>query len=422
MAIFPAGTEVGLEINNALKYSTHFTIYGFTSIKDHSEYVYTNYISGLPYYSDSTFTECLNHTIDLYGIDYIYPAHDDVLLFLTLNQEKIKAKIITSDKETVRICRSKTDTYRYFQNDDFIPVLYNDVERINYPVFAKPNVGQGSIGAKLIRNRYELDFALYENPNIVISEYLPGKECTVDCFTDYEGVLRVCIPRLRNRIKSGISANAQTIALTEDIRRIANTINQKLKFNGAWFFQIKQDSNGIYKLLEISPRIAGTMGLTRNQGINLALLTLFNTMKIPFTIINNHFDVEVDRALISRYKVNIQYDTVYLDFDDTLVINGKVNTQLIMFLYQLRNQSKKIIMLTKHDKDIRKTLCSYHIDFGLFQEIIHLKRDEEKYRYITKKNSIYIDDSFSEREAIYRNLGIPVFDVSEIESLIDWRV
>lgn len=423
IAIFPAGTEIGLEINRALKYSTHLEIYGFTSLKNHSEYVYSNYVGGLPLYTDDSFINELNYYIEKHKIDFIFPAHDDVQLFLTENADKIKSFIITTDIETVKVCRSKIETYKYFYNESFIPKIYSNKQSVDaFPVFIKPDIGQGARGAKVVKNMIELENAIYENQRIVICEYLPGEEYTIDCFTDFNRNLRACKFRNRKRIKTGISVNSQMLSMDKEVIQIANIINKKLKFNGAWFFQLKIDKNDKYKLLEIAPRVSGTMGLSRNTGINYSLLTIFNIMKIPVSIIENKYNIEVDRAFINRYKTDIEYDTVYLDLDDTLIVNNKVNNFLIMFLYQIVNKQKKIILLTKHKEDTKVTLSKFKICTDLFNEIIHIKNDDEKSKYIIRNKAIFIDDSFSERYKVAQNTGIPVFDCSEVEALIDWRV
>ena len=38
------------------------------------------------------------------------------------------------------------------------------------------------------------------------------------------------------------------------------------------------------------------------------------------------------------------------------------------------------------------------------------------------RQAIFIDDSFAERRKVHQTLGIAVFDVDMVESLIDWRV
>lgn len=423
IAIFPSGTEIGLEINNALKYIKDINIIGFSSSQDHTRFVYKKYIDNLPSYNEKDFIERLNSAIKENNIDYIYPAHDDVLLFLTQNKEKINTKIITSEFETVNISRSKIKTYEYFKEEEFIPKIYNSINNVkDYPVFIKPDIGQGAKGAKLVKNEEELNFEYEQNHNIVISEYLPGDEYTIDCFTDINRQLRFVGARDRKRIKCGISVNSESVEVDNEILNIANTINNKLKFNGAWFFQLKRDIHNKLKLLEIAARIPGTMGLSRNRGINFPLLTIYNNLGLKVEIIKNNYNIELDRAFINRYRIDINYNTVYVDFDDTIVINGKVNKYLIMFMYQLLGENKKIILLTKHRKNIKESLDKYKICVNLFDEIIQINENDEKGKYIKDKEAIFIDDSFSERKRIHDELGIPVFDLDEVEALLDWKV
>lgn len=423
VGVFPAGSEIGLEINNALKYSTFFDVYGLSSVSCHAEYVYTNYIDGIPYYTDDIFVDVLNRIIDEYQLDFIYPAYDDVQLYLTKIQNLIHAKVVTSSMETVEICRSKEKTYQFFAGCEFIPKSYSITDKIDeFPVFVKPDIGQGSEGAHLVQNQYELEFSINENPNIVICEYLPGEEYTMDCITDSDGVLQVCRMRNRKRIRNGISVSSERLEVLPEIYKIAEVINNRLDFCGAWFFQMKRNSKGEFRMLEIAARIAGTMGMSRNTGVNYPLLTLFIQMNMPISVIENTFSITVDRALISRYKVDFEYDTIYVDLDDTLIVRGKVNTLLMMYLYQTVNKGKRRVLLTKHARDVHETLKSNCIMEELFDDIIWIKQEQCKSDYIVDKKAIFIDDSYSERKNVADNCSIPVFDCSEVEALLDWKV
>ena len=420
--IFPAGTEIAFEIVNALKYSKFVEIYGGTSVEDHSEFVYERLITGFPFITDPLFIEFLNNVIDQYCIDCVYPAHDSASVVLSDNAEKIHAQVIVSDSNTTNICRSKKETYNFFAGEKFIPNTYNSVERIkSYPVFVKPTVGQGSNGAKKIDNVNELENALVSDPTIVICEYLSGMEYTVDCFTDRRGKLLVAKMRDRERIRSGISVRSKMIKLDNNVRYIAETINNKLKFRGAWFFQVKKNAEGEYKLLEISPRIPGTMGLSRNCGINFPMLTLFDFWNYDVSIIDNNFDIILDRAFYNAYRINISYEHIYTDYDDTLVIKDKVNKTLLSLLYQAKETGKKIHLLSKHVGDLGEDLCKHFISVSLFDEVKVIDVKDDKTKYIIYDSSVFIDDSFAERQNVKNKLGIPVFDLDMVEGLVDWR-
>ncbi|ABV63877.1 MULTISPECIES: ATP-grasp domain-containing protein [Bacillus] len=420
--VFPCGSEIGLEIHNSLKFSKDFELIGASSVSDHGKYVYKNYIENVPEIHDEDFIDKLNHLIDENKIDFIIPAHDSVVLKLAQNQKRINAIVVTSDQLTCEVARSKKKTYEFFKKQPFVPKMYKTIEEVEFfPVFLKPDVGQGSKGIALARDKKELEFYKNNNSDLLILEYLPGKEYTIDCFTNKNGELKYAGRRERKRIKSGISVNSATLQMDEQTKQIADEINKHLQFRGAWFFQIKEDVNGDYKLLEVAPRIAGTMALYRNKGVNFPLLSLYDRMDFNIKIEDNGVNLEVDRALINRFTIAYSYQRVYVDFDDTITYKDKVNPLLMLFLYQCFNSNKEIILITKHIHNIKETLEKLRINANLFNRIIHLEKEDIKSKYIDNQTpSIFIDDSFSERDQI-KAAGIPVFDVDSIESLIDWR-
>ena len=419
--VFPAGTEIAFEIHDALKNSKFVRLFGATSVPCHAEFVFQTCVTGLPFVDDPALIPALNRVIDAYGIDYVYPAHDSALLRFSEERDALHAEVIASARETVGICRSKTKTYRFLSGAPYLPAFYGSPDEIpGYPVFIKPAVGQGSQGARIIRDRSHLEEALSEGQEYTICEYLPGEELTVDCFTDRHGSLLVVSPRSRERIRAGIAVRSRNLPLTEELQSIAEDLNRRLSFNGAWFFQVKKNAAGQFRLLEIAPRIAGTMGLTRNLGINMPLLTLYNFWGIDVSLIPNREDLLLDRAFISRFQTDLSYSSVYVDFDDTLIVRGKVNAFLMMFLYQAFNQGKRLCLLTRHSTDIFSDLEKACIPASLFSEIIRLDEAGAKTDYIAP-DSIFIDDSFSERKRVRDALGIPVFDLDMVESLIDWR-
>ena len=94
----------------------------------------------------------------------------------------------------------------------------------------------------------------------------------------------------------------------------------------------------------------------------------------------------------------------------------------MMFLYQAKNADCAIVLLSRHKKDIHQSLQQFHIDPTLFDQILILGAEQKKSEYITESRAIFIDDSFAERRDVSLVRGIPVFDCSEVEALVDWRV
>ena len=341
---------------------------------------------------------------------------------MTYHRAEINAKILASSYDTAAICRDKKLTFDHFSDCEFCPKIFSEAE--HFPAFIKPRSGQGALGAKKLSSQTDIPPDV-DWDNNVICEYLPGKEYTVDCFTNSNGKLCAVLPRSRQRVCAGISVKGTDEPLTDEIYNIAETINSRLDFLGLWYFQIKEASNGRWKLLEISARCAGTMCLSRALGINLPLLSVYAAMGYEVSIFKNPCRVTVDRSMISRYQLDYDYDQVYIDLDDTVLIDGKPHLPAVWFLYQCVNNNIPVTLLTRHaathEDSTEAVLKRNHIPLDLFSAIHELTLRENKSDYIQLGHPIFIDNAFSERKAVHDRLGIPVFDVDGFEVLMNWR-
>lgn len=419
--VFPCGSEIGLEIHAALKYCKDIILHGVSSVSDHGEFTYVRYREILAHAASPELAEQLNQLIDEWQVDIILPAHDSAIVRLAELRAELHAKVAVPALEQAQLCRNKNATYAFFQGESFIPAAVHGLA-VSYPIFAKPAVGQGSQGAEVITSAQRHKQLMECGIEYVFSEYLPGAEYTVDCISDSAGTLIKAAPRTRSRIKSGISVRTEPVAIEPEMSRIAECLAGRLLLPGAWFFQLKQDVNGVLKLLEVAPRIAGSMGLTRNQGINFPLLHIYACLGMPFSVIDQSYSLQMDRALKSCFKVGIDYQRVYLDLDDTLIIGGQVNAMLMALLYQWQNCGISVVLLTRHARCPRDTLDRHRIAQSLFLDVIHVTDGSAKSAVIDRQSrAVFIDDSYRERLDVSRSLGIPVFDVDAVEQLLDWK-
>jgi carbamoyl-phosphate synthase large subunit len=114
----------------------------------------------------------------------------------------------------------------------------------------------------------ELYNILGENfPELLVMEYLSGKEYTVDVLSTKERVY-VVIPRSRDQIRTGITF-AGTVEKRDDIIDYTERLTNALSLEFAHGFQFKEDNEGTPKIIESNPRIQGTMVLSTIAGANV---------------------------------------------------------------------------------------------------------------------------------------------------------
>lgn len=417
--VFPCGSEIGLEIHRSLKYSRHFHLIGASSIADHGKFVFDHYLEGLPFVDDDIFLQSIKQVVNELKIDAIYPTMDMVIATLKLAENYLECKVISSATATTDICLSKQKTYDVLSGKIRVPKIYPHSGELPFPLFAKPDQGYGSRGASIINNQGDLKTYSKNYKDFILTEYLPGKEYTLDCFTDRNGQLLFCGPRVRDRIEKGISVNTKiTPDVDGEFLDIAKTINSEIEFRGAWFIQLKRNNQETLTLMEVAARLGGSSALYRGKGINFALLSLFDAFNYNVDITENTYDIELDRSFNTKFKVNCSYNEVFVDFDDCIYLNkSKLNTELLLFLYHCLNRKIKITLISKHHGDLIKLLNKLKI-YQIFDKIIHLSVNQKKSDFIDNPSAIFIDDSHIERKKISEQFQIPVFSPDMVLCLL----
>ena len=429
--IFPSSSTVSLEILESLNNIKDISVIGINS---HDNYE-TKDLFHISYNDcpliDEDEIKCIEYLINIaktHECNFIIPTMDYSHLILSKHVDifnRNNIKIISSSYQTNKVCVSKKQTYIILNSIVNCPILYNYDEiiinennYINKKLFLKPDIGYGSRDCCIINNTDELK-KKYSN-NSLILEYLPNDEYTIDCFT-YKTKLVYINIRKRKLYKNGLSVITESIDdksnLYNTIERFANDINNTIDFIGSWFFQVKFNENNICKLLEVSTRIAGASSINRLNGCNLTLLSIYYHFGRPINIIRNNNYLLVSKIFKNVIKLNklFTYSNIFIDFDDTIVINNKVNCLAMAFLYRELNDNKDIYLLTRHKNNIQDTLKRYKISSDIFKKIIIITDGTKKSNHVME-HSLFIDDSFKERnDVITNNKNVVCFDVDFFE-------
>jgi len=218
--------------------------------------------------------------------------------------EKMGVKILVSEKSAIENSNNKLKLMQvcekigvpvgnYYLVDNIIS-LEKYAKELGWPekkIVVKPPISNGLRGVRIIDENYDPKEAFYsEKPNslitnfenikkilgekfpkLIVTEYLPGEEFTVDIFRKNEKML--VIPRVREMIRSGITFNGQVIK-EKNIINYSKKIASNLGLEYCFGFQFKLDIKGTPKILECNPRVQGTMVLSTFAGANVIWLSV----------------------------------------------------------------------------------------------------------------------------------------------------
>ena len=142
--VFPAGTEIGLEINEALRQCKEVRLFGAgVAAPSHAPFAFERFHI-LPAINEPNWLSELCALCRRFEIDYVFPAYDDIVVALAREQHQIPAVVLTSSLETCLITRSKRATYQNLQAVLRVPRIIDFPPNPgDYPVIVKPDRGQG---------------------------------------------------------------------------------------------------------------------------------------------------------------------------------------------------------------------------------------------------------------------------------------
>jgi carbamoyl-phosphate synthase large subunit len=205
------------------------------------------------------------------NVRLVVPTIDDELPGIAAAREAFRSiGVMTacSPEATATMCNDKYATCTHLSEAgvaaarSYLPAQLTDGMLL--PLFIKPRVGRGAVGAFPVRTPTELDFFLHYVESPIVQEYLSGPEYTIDVLCDFEGRPLSIVPRERVVIRAGVIDRGRTV---NDPRLIAlaEAACQAITFFGPVNIQCRM-RDGEPAIFEINPRFSGGIPLTIQSG------------------------------------------------------------------------------------------------------------------------------------------------------------
>lgn len=214
--------------------------------------------------------------------------------------------VMIGSPRAVAICRDKARTSALVERAGLASIrthtLRQFLRRPFYPCFVKPTHGSAGIGSAVIRDRGQLTaHAGQFGRDLVVQEYVPGREYTVDVYRSRAGQVHAIVPRQRLEVRSGEVEKAVTVkdrAVMQAARKLAEGLTGLW---GAFCCQCRRPDGSAGqdpKFFEINPRFGGGAPLSIAAGADLPLYLLQDVLGLPITGQVGRF---TNRLLMLRY-------------------------------------------------------------------------------------------------------------------------
>ena len=263
-------------------------------------------------YCDLVLDICKKEKIDIYFPNI--SAEVSAVVNRQNDFSEIGTKLSVSDPKAVMIANNKLKTYELLKSRGItVPKFYgvHDVRdfidgcRImgypSKPVCLKIVDNSGSRGVRIIdaqKDRYEI-FA-HEKPNsfftsyedmlsilenarrlneMMLVEYMPGNEYTVDLLADHGRVLYMAG---RENVASLMSiAQESIVAKIDSAYETSRAIVEVMGLDGNIGFDFMKNDEGIPVLMDINPRLTATVSVIAAAGLNLPYLRIKQLLGEP---------------------------------------------------------------------------------------------------------------------------------------------
>ena len=189
---------------------------------------------------------------------------------------KLGCSVMIGPEPTIQICRDKKRFSQHITRGGLPAIRTFSLGQFRrspfYPCFTKPLRGSGGHGASIIHSGRELRKQVhFFGDQLLVQDYVPGREYTIDVYRTREGEIKSIVPRQRLLVRSGEVEQGVTI---HDEELIASTRKLVGLLDGLWgvfCLQCRRPDGKEPFFFELNPRFGGGVLLSIDAGANLPL-------------------------------------------------------------------------------------------------------------------------------------------------------
>lgn len=266
----------------------------------------------VPSIDNAAYTRELLRGCQEHGIGIVVSIVDPDVLRLSQDRELFAAEgvnVAVPPVKITRLCFDKRVFYDWAQSRGLpVPRVFSrqELPHVDYPIFAKPSCGFGSIGARRCDLPQEALCLAADNGSMLFQEFLAGREYTCDGYVNRAGKCIVCVVRIRDKVVGGEAYQSHTVRDAE-VSALARRTMEALAAEGHRGPINVQIIKGQHSaVIDVNPRL-GSACLLSNQATDGRLFRSLLREALGETVDGNPDDYRAG-IFLKRFLGEVFYD------------------------------------------------------------------------------------------------------------------
>jgi carbamoyl-phosphate synthase large subunit len=254
----------------------------------------------VPYSYEQNYITEIIAIVDKHNVDVILPTTDYEVYFLSLHQDKIKARVVASEATLAQKYLDKYETYLHHFSLDipfaktWLPSQFDSQVK---DIIVKPREGRGSRGIEI-----NPKFPTHFSDDYLIQPLHKGKEITTAFYVKKDCTLHGLFTMERELTNGATSKSKTCKDYDEELEKIILKMIQFPGLRGSINLQSIVEEDGTIVPFEVNCRISGTNSIRHNLGFQ----------DVKYSLQEYLLNQEPDEIhAIDGIAVRLLYDVIY---------------------------------------------------------------------------------------------------------------
>ena len=290
------------------------------------------------------------------NIDVLFPVEIENIRLVSKYNKQFKLlvpSLVLPAIDSFDIANNKWKLYKLLKENSInSPLTYHSSEFLKtndyvleYPVLLKPLIGMGGFGIEMIEDEKSLINFILKDRDSIIQRFIKGYDIDMSVLCINGKILAYSIQKGSIYSTAHYSAPLGVDFLyCEELFETVQQLMKNLNWSGFAHIDLRYDEiEKNYKVLEINPRIWGSIEASNKVGVNFPYLYCLSSLGINYKVPKYRYEKCVNNlGLIKILKSRLKRKNKNLEFPENTIIKSFLTDPLpLLFNFYLKKVKKQ---------------------------------------------------------------------------------